>query len=148
MYRSTAFTLARQAHEGQTYGSHPYFPFHVYGVAVIAEELAELRGMDVTEVSIVALLHDVVEDTEVTIEDLRSLKFTERVLEAVEAITKVPEDTFEGYYSRVRSSELATLVKTADLLFNLTQSTKAGNVRRIWKYTEGLRLLNPERGKE
>lgn len=66
----------------------------------------------------VALLHDVVEDTPVTLECLRDLGFSEEVVAAVDAVTRRPGELRQDYLNRVAANKIATAVKIADLTHN------------------------------
>ena len=65
----------------------------------------------------VAWLHDVVEDTSVTLEDIKD-NFGSRVAEAVDAITCRPDESKLHYYARVKLNPIALTVKAADLADN------------------------------
>jgi (p)ppGpp synthase/HD superfamily hydrolase len=140
----TAFTLddaiqiARRAHEGQLDKSgRPYIghPLRVMGRVASDRE------------RMVAVLHDVVEDTGVTVEDLASAGAPEEVLRAVDAITKRPGEPFDAYLARVAANPIALTVKRADIADNsspdrmarLDQPTQA---RLNDKYAKALRLLD------
>lgn len=66
----------------------------------------------------VAWLHDVVEDTDVTLDELRRA-FGEVIADAVDAITRRSGEGAEAYYARVRANELALIVKRFDIADNL-----------------------------
>lgn len=71
------------------------------------------------ELQSVAILHDVVEDTEITIADLRKMGFSDRVLEAVALLSHDKENmSYEDYIGRVAQNEDARLVKISDLRDN------------------------------
>ena len=109
---ATAEQLARRAHEGQVdkaglpYIDHP---------RRVAARVAELGGPP--EAIAAAWLHDVVEDTATTLDDLRAAGFGERVVATVDALTRRPDEG-EAYYRRVAAEELAVLVKQADIWDN------------------------------
>lgn len=108
-----ARTIARRAHENQTdRGGTPYIR-HPEAVAALVEG---------TEARCVAWLHDVVEDTEVTLEALREAGFSEEVVTAVDAISKRRgeswKETDDEYLARVKENALATYVKLADMKHN------------------------------
>lgn len=67
---------------------------------------------------IVAVLHDVIEDTETTLEELRHLGFTEEVIEAVDALSRRESETYNEYIDRVLQNEIAVDVKIADIIDN------------------------------
>lgn len=71
-----------------------------------------------------AVLHDVVEDTEWTLERLREAGFPQMVLEAVDCLTHREGESYEGFVERVRTNPIARQVKIADLEDNM-------NIRRI-----------------
>jgi (p)ppGpp synthase/HD superfamily hydrolase len=66
----------------------------------------------------VALLHDVLEDTGTTREDLRDVGFPDIVIEAVDRLTRRTDESFDDYLHRVAGSELASAVKRADIADN------------------------------
>ncbi len=70
------------------------------------------------EAKIVGWLHDVVEDTDVTFEDLRNSGFPENILEALRCVTKEENYQLDEYYLRIKKNELAREVKLADLTHN------------------------------
>lgn len=71
--------------------------------------------MDTEEEKIVAVLHDVVEDTEMSLQDLKGYGFSREVLEAVGILTKRRDMTYFDYIDDVQCSDLATKVKIAEL---------------------------------
>jgi (p)ppGpp synthase/HD superfamily hydrolase len=108
-----ARTLAMEAHQGQVDKvGQPYIghPARI-AMAVRAEGYAD-------EVEAVAWLHDVVEDTDVSLDLLRSLGFSGAVVEAVDAISKRKGEKFEAYYERVKANPMALVVKWHDVADN------------------------------
>lgn len=67
---------------------------------------------------IAAILHDVVEDTAVTVEEIK-LRFGEVVAEAVDALTRRDNETYAGYIKRLKPNHIARKIKLADLRDNL-----------------------------
>lgn len=104
-----ALKLAYEAHEGQVDKAGASYINHCLRVA---------KAMTTTEEKIVALLHDIVEDTEITFEYLEHEGFSEEVVTAVKAITRELEETYNDYLLRVVKNELAYKVKLADMLDN------------------------------
>ncbi|MFZ2526639.1 MAG: HD domain-containing protein [Rhodococcus sp. (in: high G+C Gram-positive bacteria)] len=101
--------IATTAHHGQVdKAGRPYIT-HPARVA------ARVAGDDYAVAA--AWLHDVVEDTEVTLADLEQL-FPPEVTAAVEALTRRPGEAPADYYARVREVPLAVTVKLADLADN------------------------------
>lgn len=98
--------IATAAHEGQVdKAGRPYIT-HPARVA------ARVSGDEYAAAA--AWLHDVVEDTDVTLADLERV-FPPEVVEAVDALTRRPDEEPASYYARVRQVPLASTVKLADL---------------------------------
>lgn len=115
-----AYNLAKSAHEGQVdKGGKPYIEHPVAVASLVFTD----------EEKIVALLHDVVEDTPITLNDLREQGFTAEVVTAVDCLTKRQDEILGDYLNRVKSNALATTVKIADLTHN-------SDIRRIPNPTE------------
>lgn len=123
-----AYKLAKEKHEGQMYGKHPYFDFHVLGVATNVQEILSTSEVEPyskfgVKLVVVALLHDIVEDTEHTVEEIREV-FGGDIADAVEAITKLDTENYGDYLDKVLGNSLATFVKIQDVRFNLEQVNK------------------------
>ncbi len=73
---------------------------------------------DDEELHCIALGHDVVEDTATTFKDLRDIGMTERIIEGIRALTKMPGETLDEYKTKVFASRDAMLVKLCDLRHN------------------------------
>lgn len=124
--------IARKAHLGQTRFDKvtPYFT-HVEGVALtFPENLPTLRE--------VAYLHDAIEDTSLTAQDLLDLGIDPLIVDAVVSITKVKDEDYFVYLERVKKSNLARRVKIADILYNLGDSPSKNQVK---KYAKALKFL-------
>lgn len=109
-----ARALARIAHDGQTdkHGK-PYFDH----VDRVARRCGELRAIEA------AYLHDVVEDTCVTLDMLSDIGFDPKVISAVEALTRRASETYADYIERVAAaSGIARDVKIADLQDHLANN--------------------------
>lgn len=106
-----ALQIAVQAHRGQVdKGGNPYIEHPLAVAGQVSEPAAK----------VVALLHDVVEDTPVSLEELGKV-FPEQVVRAVELLTKKksPEFSIQSYLEAIRENELARCVKIADLEHNM-----------------------------
>ena len=68
---------------------------------------------------IVGVLHDVVEDTDVSLADLRARGFSEAVLAGVEAMTKRPGESYDAFIERCKANPIARRVKLADIADNM-----------------------------
>ncbi len=133
-----AIALAAQAHEGQVDKA---------GAPYILHPLRMMLSVDTPEARVAAVLHDVVEDTPVSLEELRAEGFSEAVIGAVEALTKRPEeeDDYDAFIRRVAPNPLARQVKLADLRDNCDVSRIAQpsekDWRRIEKYKRAIQYL-------
>lgn len=107
-----ALRLAYAAHAGQLEENGVPYIFHPYH---LAEQMDD-------ELSIcVALLHDVVEDTAVTLEQLREA-FPPEIVEAVGLLTHDPDTDYFAYVRKLKDNPLARKVKLADLAHNSDQT--------------------------
>ena len=132
-----AYKIAKKAHLGQVdkagedYIKHP-------------EKVASFVKTD--EEKAVAYLHDVIEDTELTLEDLNKYDFSKEVLEAVDIITKKRGEDYQSYLNSVKKNKLARAVKLADLRHNsdLTRLAKVTekDIKRKEKYQKAIDFLN------
>jgi len=86
----------------------------------------------------VAWLHDVIEDTDITLENLKELGFSFEVLLAVSLLTKKKGQSYKDYLESIKSNPVALGVKSADIMSNLSDSPTA---RQVDKYTEGMKVL-------
>lgn len=93
---------------------------------------------DDEELQCIALGHDLVEDTDVTYFDLRELGFSDRVIEGIRAMTKVPGETNDEYMVRIKDNPDAIRTKLSDLRHNSDirrlKGVTAKDVARIEKY--------------
>lgn len=131
-----AMRIAYDAHAGQvdkTGLPYIYHPMH------LAESMTDENSV------ITALLHDVVEDTDLTIDDLSREGFHEDVLTALTLLTHNPAEEYIDYISRISTCPLARKVKLADLRHN-SDPTRLDSMdekmaRRFEKYARAIRLL-------
>ncbi len=107
-----AMQTAYNAHHGQYDCNGVPYIFHPY-------HLAEQMDDEITVC--VALLHDVVEDTEITIEQLEK-DFPKEVTEALKLLTHSDDTDYFEYVRAIKSNPIAKAVKMADLLHNSDQS--------------------------
>lgn len=129
-----ASRLAHIAYEGQMYGARPYTA-HLQAV-VDSVSSAHWGAHHIC----VAWLHDILEDTPVTVSGLRG-GFPEVVVDAVVALTKVDGESYSEYIEKVAANPVALVVKIHDTLCNLTESVKGGSWGRVKKYSKQLTLL-------
>ena len=132
-----AIRIAVKAHKAQTdkYGN-PYIlhPLRVMGMGRTDEE------------RIVGVLHDVVEDTDWTLDALRREGFTERIIAALECVTKKSDhEDYDAFVARTRTNPLAIRVKLNDLSDNMDirrmDKVKEKDVKRLNKYLRAYKLL-------
>ena len=107
-----AIEIAVEAHRGQIDKAGREYILHPMRVM--------LRGRNDTEM-IVGILHDVVEDTPVTLDMLRLEGFSEEVLAAIDCITKHKGESYGTFIDRVLANPLATQVKLYDMEDNLNR---------------------------
>lgn len=114
-----ALLVAEKAHAGQSYNIYPYI-FHVKQVVKIAQEL----GYD-ESIVVACALHDVLEDTPVSYNDIRKA-FGVEVAEIVYAVTdelgRNRKERKENTYPKIRANWKATVVKICDRIANVRQS--------------------------
>ncbi len=89
----------------------------------------------------VAVMHDLIEDTDVTLDELKSSKFADEVIEAVKLVTHADADSYADYVVQLKSNELARQVKIADLHDNYSlgrvayrEQQSIADARRIQRY--------------
>lgn len=130
-----ASEMSQAWHKGQKYGEEDYFHSHITQVVSSVVN----AGADTTHV-VVAYLHDVVEDTEATLEDIEEF-FGKEVADAVDAITKRSEETRSDYLVRCMDNPIAKFVKLHDAWCNFNRSVKEGDQRRIRRYNLTIQKL-------
>lgn len=139
-----AIDLAAQWHNGQRYGKLPYMA-HLMDVdrwVVERNRYSKEVGDRVDCLRAIAFLHDILEDTECTMEDLLHAGVYLQVRSAVYWMTKQKHESYRGYIEGVLVDDLAREVKICDTMANLTQSVKKNNAKRIAKYTRQLAILS------
>ena len=131
-----AFCIACNAHKGQKDKAGAPYILHPLTVALHVKGRARKT---------VALLHDVVEDTDITIDYLVKSGFSDDVVRAVAAITKSGAETYDEYLYRVRANSIARDVKLADLHHNcnLTRLKEVTDrdKKRVKKYEQAISFL-------
>lgn len=131
-----AMKLCFAAHKDQLDKSGLPYVFHPF-------HLAEQMTDELTTVT--ALLHDVVEDTPYTLEDLRQMGFPEEVMEALRLLTHDDDTPYLDYVVRLKDNPIARAVKLADLRHN-SDMTRLDHVddwalKRAEKYQKAIALL-------
>ena len=132
-----AMKLCFEAHKDQVDKSGMPYVFHPFHLA---------EQMHDEKTTIVALLHDVIEDTYYTFEDLRAAGFDNEIIEALKLMTHDDSVPYMEYVTAIKSNPIASAVKLADLEHNSDLSRldvideKA--LKRKEKYAAALNLLN------
>lgn len=104
--------LATTKHAGQfDKGDNPYI-LHPIAVMYLLDSSAD------EELQCIALGHDIVEDCEVTYAELREAGFTDRIIEGIRCLTKIPGESHSEYRGKVKSNADSIRVKIADLRHN------------------------------
>ena len=131
-----ALKLCFEAHKDQIDKSGMPYVFHPFH---LAEQMAD------ENTTIVALLHDVIEDTEYTLDDLRKFGFAEDVISAISLMTHADDVPYMEYVAQIKTNQIAKAVKLADLKHNsdlsrLDQITPIDEERKE-KYRKAIELL-------
>ncbi len=137
-----AIQLAVDAHRGVLdKGGQPY----------ILHPLRLMVQMETAEDRIVAVLHDVVEDTDRRIDDLANLGYPPAIVQAVDALTrrKAEGETYEDFIERLRPNPVARHVKLADLADNMDIRRLGGelspeDLERLQRYRRAWAVLTDE----
>lgn len=126
-----AIELAIQAHAGQ---------FDKAGEPYILHPLRVMLAQDGEVARIVGVLHDAVEDSDLTLEDLEHEGFAPEVIVAVDSVTRRGDESYSSFIERAGRDPIGRLVKIADLRDNLRGPVDASPSRRE-KYLAALRTL-------
>ena len=136
-----AVSIAARAHRGQKDKA---------GAPYLLHPLRMMLRMDTEAAMMAAVLHDVVEDTDWTLERLREAGFSEEVLEAVDCLTHREGESYQEFVERVRTNPIARQVKIADLEdnMNVRRINQLGpkELERMEKYHRAWRVLTGEGG--
>ena len=131
-----ALKLCFEAHKNQLDKSGMPYVFHPFH---LAEQMTD------ENTTAVALLHDVIEDTDYTLDDLRKLGFTEDVVSAVGLMTHAEDVPYMEYVAEIKKNPIAKAVKLADLRHNSDTSrldvVTERDIAREAKYAEAIKLL-------
>ncbi len=136
-----AMRIAFEVHKEQTDKSGAPYIFHPMHLA---------EGMTDEATCCVALLHDVVEDGEVSFDWLLAEGFTEEIVDAIRLMTHAPEVAYADYVREIKKNPIARTVKLADLSHNSDLSRLEPHeigervLLRVEKYREAIRILREE----
>ena len=132
-----ALAIAKKAHAGQVDKA---------GVDYIQHPLYMASQVKTEQEKAVALLHDVLEDSDITAADLLAYGLSNEVVTAVQTLTKKKGQSYQDYLEKVKSNNLARVVKLADLKHNsdLSRLKTVSNTdyERVKKYKNAIRYLS------
>ena len=116
-----ALKMAEEAHKGQLRHDKitPYIS-HPIAVADTFKDLKEYNGILSEDIRAIALLHDVVEDSNINLWDLICAGFSDKIISVVDILTKREGVAYLDYILRIKRNEIAKLVKLADIRHNLS----------------------------
>lgn len=131
-----ALKLCFEVHKEQKDKSGLPYVFHPFH---LAEQMNDENSV------IVALLHDVVEDSDMTFDDLKNMEFSQEILDALQLLTHKNDVDYFEYVNQIKSNELARKVKLVDLKHNI-DITRLDNitekdVNRVNKYKKAIQIL-------
>lgn len=130
-----AIALAKQAHQGQVdKAGKPY----------IEHPLRVMQGMDSDVGRIVGVLHDAIEDSDLTLDQLVEAGFGGHIVAAIDAITKREGEAYETYLDRVIANPIALRVKIADMSDNMNIARIAEPTPKDWQRLEKYREILPK----
>jgi (p)ppGpp synthase/HD superfamily hydrolase len=105
-----------------------------------------MSSVESLEQKIVAILHDVVEDSDITLQDLRREGFSEEIVTAVDCLTKREGEPYAQLIARAKVNPTAKAVKLADLRDNMdlrrNRQLKQDDLERLQRYLKGWRELS------
>lgn len=133
----TAVALACRVHAGQVDKSGKPYILHPLRLMLKFEE---------ADAQVVSVLHDVVEDGDVTLDDLRALGISESAVAAIDCLSKRDGEPYEDFIERIKPNALARKVKIEDIKDNLDLTRLAEiqdkDLQRAAKYHRALSYLN------
>ena len=134
---SKAIELAIEAHAGQldTHNGRPYIE-HPFRVMIAGSTLQE---------KITGILHDIIEDTDWTLEQLSKEGFPDTIIDAVDAMSRRDNESYDEYLLRLQKNPIAVRVKINDLTDNMDirrwNEIQYHDLARLQKYLEAYKLL-------
>ncbi|MEY8319857.1 HD domain-containing protein [Lachnospiraceae bacterium 46-61] len=131
-----AIILAAEAHKGQKDKG---------GECYILHALRVMLCFNKEEQQIVAVLHDVLEDTKISEEYLQNIGFSKNIIEAVVCLTKRQYENYFDYIERIKQNDIARAVKLADLQDNMNlkriKNITQKDMERVEKYKKAKKIL-------
>jgi len=134
-----AILIASQAHQGQK---------DRYGKSYILHPVRLMIKMDSVEEQIAAVLHDVIEDSDWTVNDLHKEGFSDEIITAVDCLTKKDHEPYMEYIARLKPNTIARKVKLADLEDNMDlrriDQISEKDLKRLARYHQAWKLICPK----
>lgn len=135
-----AIQLAVKAHAGQVDKA---------GYAYILHPLRVMFAVDGETARIAAVLHDLVEDTDYTFDDLRAMGYSQAVIEVLDCLTRRNDETYMEFVERAAKHPIARIVKLADIEDNMDirrlQDITDQDQSRLQRYRKAWAFLKSER---
>ena len=132
-----SLSIALQAHSGQLDKAGQSYILHPLGI---------MAKMDTEVEMVVALLHDVLEDSDYTAESLLQAGIPSNIVDAVQCLTKIDGEDYQQFIERVQINSMATKVKKADIEDNLDvlrlDTLNDADLARVRKYHEAWKVLD------
>ncbi|CAM3997190.1 GTP pyrophosphokinase [Vibrio aerogenes CECT 7868] len=131
-----AIQIATQAHSGQfDKGGQPY----------ILHPLRVMFQFDSEKERIVAVLHDVIEDSNITLNEIKGNGFSDEIIEALDCLSRRQDENYDEFIDRVLTNQLACMIKIEDIKDNLNvtrlNNIKEKDLKRLYKYHQALSRL-------
>lgn len=115
------------------------------GAAYFQHPMRVAMKCEKDEEKIVALLHDIIEDTDVTSEWLKEQGFHDEIIESILSVTRIPGEDYQEFVARVKKNHIGRIVKIHDLEDNLNvlrlQEVTPEMAERLSKYLKALEFL-------
>ena len=115
------------------------------GAPYILHSLRVMMRMQTEKEQIVAVLHDVLEDTTVDLSLLKKMGYSDEVIEAIKCLTRQSTEPYSEYIERIKSNSLSLVVKIEDLTDNLDlqriKRPSPEDLKRHAKYKKALKVL-------
>ena len=131
-----ALSIALKAHTGQ---------IDKVGQPYILHPLRMMMNVETEDEQVVALLHDVIEDSDFTSEDLLEAGIPEYIVIAVEHLTNRDDESYDQFIDRAMQNDLAARVKRADIEDNINvlrlSTVKERDLERIVRYHKAWKKL-------
>lgn len=125
--------VCKEKHAGQVDKMGKPYYLHPYAVA---------DKVGSPEEKCVAYLHDVVEDTDTTLDDLRGMGFPDEVVEGVDAVTRRDGESYFDFIRRCKRNDIGRVVKIADVQHNTSPERAAGRTPSLEKrYSKAMAIL-------